>query len=114
MKMMFSDFACFVRHCYLLLHFVRGVMLYLVVILCGCAVWLSYAEGLNFGEAFYFALLAGMIGGNVDYSPSSVSGRIASVVAGCTGLIIAGVFVGVATRGLHDAINEKRGEGTLP
>lgn len=109
------EFRVFVRHVFWLLHFIRGVLVVLVLILAGCAVVIAVAEPLPLADAVYFVLITGLTVGYGDIVPATAAARIASVVAGLIGVITAGLMVAVSTRALARAAREVHGldEGQL-
>jgi voltage-gated potassium channel len=97
------EFLVFCRYFFQLLYFVRGVTLTLVLVLCCCAVAMSYADGIRLGDALYFTFITGLTIGYGDITPTTISGRVLSVVTGVIGVIFVGIIVAVATRALSFA-----------
>jgi voltage-gated potassium channel len=105
---MIRDFLHFLRHVFELLHFVRGVLGGLLLVLIFCALVLGAAEDLTMGEALYLAAITGLTVGYGDLVPTTTVGRIASVVIGFVGVIYVGIVVAVATRALAQAVEERK------
>jgi hypothetical protein len=104
---MISDFLDFLRHVLGLLHFVRGVLGGLLVVLVLCAIILLVAEDLAPGEVFYLTAITGLTVGYGDIAPKTILGRIAAIMIGFVGVIYVGIVVAVATRALAQSVEEK-------
>ena len=91
-----------------LLHFVRGVLGGLLLVLALCALVPMAAEDLALGDALYLTAITGLTVGYGDIAPTTTVGRIVSVVIGFVGVIYVGIVVAVATRALAQAVAEKK------
>jgi voltage-gated potassium channel len=105
---MIRDFRDFLRHVFGLLHFIRGALGGLLLVLALCALVLMAVEDLTLGEALYLTAITGLTVGYGDIVPTTTVGRIVSVVVGFVGVIYVGIVVAVATRALTQAVEEKR------
>jgi voltage-gated potassium channel len=106
-----KEFLSFFRHLLRLLHFVRGALGMLLVLLGACALVLMAAEGLPLGGAVYLTAVTGLTIGYGDIAPTTIIGRFACVTAGVIGVIYVGLIVAVSTRALAQAIEENRHTG---
>jgi len=104
-----KDFINFIRNFYRVSSLVQGVMLVLLMLILLGALVISWAEGLGLGTSLYFALVTATTIGYGDISPTTVSGRIASVMLGIIGLVYFGLVVAISTRALQDTVT-KEGE----
>ncbi len=100
---------------------VRHVMGGLFLILLSIAVIISIVEDHSFADAVYFTLITGLTVGYGDIAPVTPVGRLASVVAAFVGVILTGIYVGVATQaiaqtvkahGLKQSLQQKSGSDT--
>ena len=105
---MLTDFLIFLRHVFALLHFVRGMVGGLLFMLAVCAIVLMYAENLALGEAIYLTAITGLSVGYGDIVPTTLSGRITTIVIGFVGFIYIGIVVAVTNRALAQAVKEKQ------
>ena len=78
------------------------VTLILLILLGGFAI--SECEGIELGEAIYFALITGLTIGYGDVVPHTTIGKIAAVSIGLLGTLFVGLTVAVANRALHDTV----------
>ena len=108
MPTLIRDFLHFVHHAFGHLHFVRGVLLGLLLVLVLCSVLLAVVEGLAFGETLYLSTITALTIGYGDITPTTAIGRIVCVVIGCIGVIYVGIFVAVANRALAEGVEAKR------
>jgi Trk-type K+ transport system membrane component len=111
---MIRDFLHFLRHAFELLHFVRGVLGGLLLVLALCALVLMAAEDLALGEALYVTAITGLTVGYGDIVPTTTVGRSVSVVMGFVGVICVGIVVAIATRALAQAVEEKKRHEASP
>jgi voltage-gated potassium channel Kch len=102
------DFLLFVRHLSNMLHFVRGVLATLLLILLAFALIVAKAEGLSLGESLYFIFITALTVGYGDIAPTSGATRVVSVLSGVVGIVFAGILVAVSVRALEHAILEKK------
>jgi hypothetical protein len=103
------EFHLFGRHLLRLLHFVRGVLLVLMLGLLACVALLVLVEGLPVGEALYFTLITGLTVGYGDIVPTTAFGRLISVVIAMIGVVCVGIIVAIATRALAQAVEDLHG-----
>ncbi|QIE55147.1 two pore domain potassium channel family protein [Pikeienuella piscinae] len=101
-----TDFLIFLSRFLRLLHFVRGALGALLLLLGVCALALMWAEGLPLGDALYLTAVTGLTIGYGDIAPASPLGRIACVTAGLIGVVFVGLVVAVATRALAQAVKD--------
>lgn len=109
-----SEFLVFMRNLCRMLHFVRGVLVALIVMLLIAATVLAHADGLSFFDALYLTFITALTVGFGDIAPASGIARIVSVLTGVIGVILMGLIVAVSTRALELAVAEerkRRGEG---
>ena len=97
-----AAFFEFVRHFARYAYYVRVVLvgLLLLIVLGGLAI--SQLEGIELGQAVYFAFITGLSIGYGDIVPGTAWGRVVSVAIGMIGMIFTGITVAVATRALAD------------
>jgi len=89
-----------------MLHFVRGVLFILLLILVAAALILAHAEHLAVFEALYLTFITALTVGYGDIAPVSTMGRTATIVIGVVGVVLMGLIVAVATRALKLAVEE--------
>ena len=111
---MIRDFWHFVHHVVELLHFVRGALFGLLLVLLLCSVLLVLAEGMAIGEALYLTAITALTIGYGDITPTTAVGQIVCVVIGFVGVIWVGINVAVANRALAQAYQAKRPRKTTP
>ncbi len=101
-------FSTFVRHFVKYVLLVREVLagLLLLIVLGGAAI--SRLEGLDLGQALYFAFVTGLTIGYGDITPETGGGRAVSILIGLTGLLFTGMTVAVATRALAEMVHERQ------
>lgn len=114
MSTLIRDFLDFLHHAFDLLHFVRGVLLGLLLVLVLCSALLAASEGLAFGETLYLSTITALTIGYGDITPTTAIGRIVCVVIGFVGVIYVGIFVAVANRALAQGVEEKRLRNNAP
>lgn len=101
------DFLRFVRHLFEIVHFIRGVLLALTLLLALCVVAMVLAEGMPVGQAVHLVLITALTIGYGDITPVTAWGRFAGVAAGVVGLLLSGIVIAVAVRALGQAVQEK-------
>jgi voltage-gated potassium channel len=105
-----GEFLLFTRHLLRLLHFVRGVLLTMLLGLLVCVVLLVLVEDESIGAALYFTLITGLTVGYGDIVPTTGFGRLISVVIALIGVLFVGILVAIGTRALAHAVEEHRGQ----
>ena len=103
-----QDFIVFNRHLFYMFHFVRGVLLTLLLILLGLGLITARVDDLSLAEGLYFAFITGLTIGYGDITPASGVTQIISVLSGVVGVIFVGILVAVSVRALEYAVNEKK------
>jgi voltage-gated potassium channel len=81
---------------------IREVILSLLFLLVLGGVLISRVEGIQLGDAIYFAFITGLSIGYGDITPETASGRAISVSIGLIGMLFVGITVAIATRALAD------------
>ncbi len=99
-----SAFITFARHFIRYALYVREVLVGVLLLIVLGGVTISQVEGIELGNAIYFAFITGLSIGYGDITPATAWGRVVSVAIGLTGVVFTGVTVAVATRALADAI----------
>ena len=102
------DFIIFARYFVQHLHFVRGVLLTLLLLLLAFALIISLIDEISIAEALYFVFITALTVGYGDITPGSGVTRLVSVLAGFVGVIYVGLTVAVSTHALEEAVDEKR------
>jgi voltage-gated potassium channel len=97
-----------------MIHYLRGVLLGLLLLLSICVVVFVVAEGVPVGKSVYLTLITALTIGYGDITPVTTVGRVASVVTGFIGLIYVGVNVAIATRALSRVVEDKKREKKPP
>ena len=105
-----KDFIRFMRQLMLILHFIRGILIMLMLLMIVCAVVIVLAEGMRIGPAVYFVLVTALTIGYGDITAVTALGRVACVAAGLLGVLFNGIVVAVAVRALVVSMDPKRGE----
>jgi len=103
-----TDFVIFVRHFFSILMMVRHVLIALLVLIAMGAGLISIAEEMNYWEALYLTLITGLTVGYGDVAPTTVLGRIVSVLVALIGLVFFGLVVAVANRAIVKTLEEQR------
>ena len=101
------EFIIFLRHLWLLLSFVRGVLFSLIALLAIFAVITAQIEGISLGDAFYMICITALTVGYGDITPTTPVTRVLGVLAGLVGVIFVGLVVAVSTRALQKAVDEE-------
>jgi len=103
-----TDFVIFVRYFFSILMMVRHVLIALLALIAMGAGLISIAEGMNYWEALYLTLITGLTVGYGDVVPTTVLGRIVSVLVALIGLVFFGIVVAVANRAIVKTLEEQR------
>lgn len=103
-----KDFLTYLRHLFYTLMLVRHVLVALFGLMLVGAGFIAFAEGMDFWKALYLTLITGLTVGYGDIAPTTVLGRIVSVLVGLTGLIFFGIVVAAANRALANMVQENR------
>ena len=103
-----KEFIIFLRYFFGLAMLARHVLIALLVLMAIGAGFISIAEGMNYWEALYFALITGLTVGYGDVAPTTVLGRIVSVLIALIGLVFFGIVVAGANLALVKIGEEKR------
>jgi voltage-gated potassium channel len=101
------EFVSFLRHFVYFIHFVRGVLIaLLIMVIIGC-VLLMETEGFSFGTAVYVTAITALTVGYGDITPKTATGQVVSVAIGFIGVLFNGLIVAIATRALAHAAEDK-------
>jgi hypothetical protein len=103
-----KNFVIFVRHFFSILMMVRHVLIALLALMAMEAGLISIAEGMNYWEALYLTLITGLTVGYGDVAPTTVLGRIVSVLIALIGLVFFGIVVAIANRAIVKTVEEQR------
>ena len=103
-----KNFVIFVRHFFSILMMVRHVLIALLALMVMGAGLISIAEGMNYWEALYLTLITSLTVGYGDVAPTTVLGRIVSVLIALIGLVFFGIVVAVANRAIVKTVEEQR------
>ncbi len=95
-------FSTFLRYFVRNAFYVRHVLLGLLVLIVLGGVTVSQVEGIELGNAIYFAFITGLSIGYGDISPETAAGRVVSVLIGLVGMLFVGITVAIATRALAE------------
>lgn len=99
-----APFILYFRYFFRYALYVREILVGHILLLLAGGFAISMIEGLQLGEAVYFAFITGLTIGYGDIAPATTLGQIVSVVIGLTGLLFTGITVAVATRALHSVV----------
>jgi voltage-gated potassium channel len=100
------DLQAFFYHFFRATHLVRYILGGLTLILLVISVVIWRVEEASFADALYLTLITGLTVGYGDISPTTWSGRAASIVAALVGLIISGIYVALATNAVQRSLHE--------
>jgi voltage-gated potassium channel len=89
------------------LYLLRGAMLMFLVLLLACAIAVTIAEGMSFGDSMYFVLITATTVGYGDIVPTTMWGRVVSLVAGVLGLLVFGLIVAINTRAVREMVRDR-------
>ena len=102
------EFVSFLRHFVYFIHFVRGVLIaLLIMVIIGC-VLLMETEGFSFGAAVYVTAITALTVGYGDITPKTAAGQVVSVAIALIGVLFNGLIVAIATRALAHAAEDER------
>ena len=105
---MIHDFLQFLRYFRRAAHYVRGVLLVLLLVLATCMVLFMLTEGLEPGEAIYLTVITALSIGYGDIAPATTAGRMTSMFTGLIGMVVIGLTVAIANNALNQLAQEKR------
>jgi voltage-gated potassium channel len=108
------EFVSFLRHFIYFIHFVRGVLIALLLLLIIGGVLLMEIEGFSFGTAVYVTAITALTVGYGDITPKTGAGQVVSVAIGFIGVLFNGLIVAIATRALARAAEDERKIGSQP
>ena len=89
-------------HCFR--HIKNLVALLFCLVMLG-ALGFSKAEGIDFGSSVFFAFITALTVGYGDISPTTVLGRIISVLIAFMGILLVAMFTAIATRALFKTMH---------
>ena len=95
-------FIDFVRYFFRYVRHVQEVLIGLLMLILAGGLAFSKIEGIELGNALYFACITGLTIGYGDISPETACGKALSVAIGLVGLLFTGITVAIATRALKD------------
>ncbi len=101
LKFVSNFFRCF-KHIWLMM-----VVLLIFVLLGALAI--AKVEGIDVGSSIYFALITALTIGYGDITPTTVIGKILSVLIGVVGVMVLGLVVAVITRALMLSMHPEDG-----
>ena len=102
-----KDFLIFVRHLFSVLMVVRHTLTGLLALMAMGAGLISIAEGMNYWKALYLTLITGLTVGYGDVPPTTVLGRIVSVLIALIGLLFFSIVIAAANRAVVKTVEEK-------
>ena len=105
-----QEFIIFFSNMLRMLHFVRSVVLGLLVVLVVCAFIIAEVENMPLADAYYFIFITALTVGYGDIAPKTGIGRIVSLLVAVVGVIIFGLIVAVSNRALHLAVEAVKQE----
>jgi voltage-gated potassium channel len=105
------DLRSFFYHFFLGTHLVRYILAGLTAMLVTVTLVIWWAEQASFGVALYLTLITGLTVGYGDISPTTLAGRVASIVAAMLGLVISGIYVALATNAVQRCLAENHPDG---
>jgi voltage-gated potassium channel len=86
---------------------IREVILSLLLLIVLGGVTISQVEGIQLGNAVYFAFVTGLSIGYGDISPNTAIGKTVSVAIGLVGMLFVGITVAIANRALADVARQE-------
>ena len=101
------DFILFVRQFVRMLHFVRGVLLTMLLMLLVLSLITFKVDNISLTDAVYFVFITALTIGYGDITPESGITQITSIVAGFIGVVFVGLIVAISTRALKLAVEEE-------
>lgn len=84
--------------------YLSPVLLSLLALICGIGVTIGKIEGWSIGTAIYHAFINATTVGYGDFHPTRPASRVLSVINALIGLLLTGVFVGVAVHSIELAV----------
>jgi voltage-gated potassium channel len=101
-----KDIILFVGHFLSYSYKLRGLLVFLLLMMVLGGVAIAYLEDLRWGESIYFAFITGLTVGYGDIEPVTPWGRVVSVAIAFVGLLFTGMTVAVATRALAQTVED--------
>jgi len=101
-----TAFISYMRHFFHYVLYVREILIGHILLLLAGGFAISRVEGIELGEAIYFACITGLTIGYGDITPETAPGKAVSVAIGLIGLIFTGIVIAIATRALADMAEE--------
>lgn len=102
-----KTFFRFVEHFFRIFWAVRGVLVALLCLVVLGALVISIAEGIDFADSLYFAVVTALTIGYGDITAKTTLGRVASLAIGIVGVIFVGLMVAIATRAVGYSVPHK-------
>ena len=103
-----KNFLIFVRHFFSVLTVVSHTLIALLALMAMGAGLISIAEGMNYWNALYLTLITGLTVGYGDVVPTTVLGRIVTVLIALIGLVFFSIVIAAANRAVVKTVEEQR------
>jgi voltage-gated potassium channel len=103
-----KNFFIFVRHFFSVLMVVSHTLIALLALMAMGAGLISIAEGMNYWKALYLTLITGLTVGYGDVVPTTVLGRIVTVLVALIGLVFFSIVIAAANRAVVKTVEEQR------
>ncbi|MBQ0818639.1 MAG: two pore domain potassium channel family protein [Methyloceanibacter sp.] len=103
-----KNFFIFVRHFFSVLMVVSHTLIALLALMAMGAGLISIAEGMNYWKALYLTLITGLTVGYGDVVPTTVLGRIVTVLVALIGLVLFSIVIAAANRAVVKTVEEQR------
>ena len=103
-----KNFFIFVRHFFSVLMLVSHTLIALLALMAMGAGLISIAEGMNYWKALYLTLITGLTVGYGDVVPTTILGRIVTVLVALIGLVFFSIVIAAANRAVVKAVEEQR------
>ena len=103
-----KNFFIFVRHFFSVLMVVSHTLIALLALMAMGAGLISIAEGMNYWKALYLTLITGLTVGYGDVVPTTVLGRIVTVLVALIGLVFFSIVIAAANRAVAKTVEEQR------
>jgi len=100
--LIFEFIRRFCRYAYHL----REILLISLVLIALGGIVVAKLEGISTGDGIYYAFITGLTIGYGDIAAATAWGRVFSVAIGLIGTLFAGLIVAVASRALHDTLQQ--------